>query len=66
MPHEPDGADAVGWSSGITPLPWKVLATGIPSSSANRIKAVLASLRAAPCPASTTGRCALRKTSTAR
>ncbi|SHW34264.1 Uncharacterised protein [Mycobacteroides abscessus subsp. abscessus] len=37
-----------GWSSGIAPLPWKVLATGTPSSSENRINAAVAPPRAAP------------------
>ena len=56
----------LGWSSGITPLPWKVLATGMPNSSENRTRAAVALPRAAPCPASTTGRLALRRMSTAR
>ena len=30
----------LGWSSGITPLPWKVLATGMPNFSENRTRAV--------------------------
>ena len=56
----------LGWSSGITPLPWKVLATWIPNSSEKRTRALVASARAAPCPASSTGRFALRRMSTAR
>ena len=55
-----------GWSSGITPFPWKVLATGMPISSENRTRASVALPRAAPCPASSTGRFARRKMSTAR
>ena len=56
----------LGWSSGMTPLPWKVLATGMPNSSEKRTRALVASARAAPCPASATGRLACRRMSTAR
>ena len=40
VPHEPDRAEGVGWSSGNTPLPWKVLATGRPSFSEKRTQGV--------------------------
>src|SRR6201995_5458554 len=50
----------------MTPLPWKVLATGMLNFSENRTRAAVASARAAPCPASTTGRLASRRMSTAR
>src|ERR1700738_2053593 len=48
----------LGWSSGMTPLPWNVLATWMPNSSENRTSAAVALARAAPCPASSTGRLA--------
>ena len=46
---------AFGWSSGMTPLPWNVVATGMPSRSENLRNAPTARSRATPAPASTTG-----------
>ena len=48
---KPMAPRALGWSSGKTPLPWKVVATGIFSFSENWIRASWARWRAAPCPA---------------
>ena len=62
-PTEPS---ASGWSSGNTPLPWKVVATGMLSACAKRISAALASARAAPWPASTIGLRASRRICAAR
>ncbi len=62
----PTAPSASGWSSGNTPLPWNVVATGMPSISAKRRRAGLASARAAPWPASTIGQAAAWSSAAAR
>ncbi len=62
----PTVPSASGWSSGNTPLPWKVVATGMFSACAKRISASLAPALAAPWPASTTGLRASRRICAAR
>ncbi len=62
----PTVPSASGWSSGNTPLPWKVVATGMLSACAKRIRASLAPALAAPWPASTTGLRASRRICAAR
>src|SRR3979411_3128107 len=52
---KPTAPRASGWSSGRTPLPWNVVATGMQSFSANRRTAPAAPARAAPWPASRIG-----------
>ena len=62
----PTAPSASGWSSGNTPLPWNVVATGMPSVSAKRRRAGPAPARAAPWPASTIGLRAARSSAAAR